>query len=151
MFKIPHNLPDLFVIAALIRQDGCGVPCETYHLESAHMKAEMRCCRIFQAMGLVHDERFVSGNNFPESGLLHRQIRSQEVVIHHHQIGLHGSLTHLVNEALFPVRAFLSQAGLRIGIDLRPRGIVVGQAVHLGPVAFSGADGVSVPLRYLIE
>ena len=72
-----------------------------------------------QLMCLIDHEGLCARQDFAEAFLLEREIRQQQMMVHHHQVGGLCALARLHDETLAPERAFGAQAVVGGGRDLR--------------------------------
>jgi hypothetical protein len=87
---------------------------------------------------LVEDEGVRPGEDFAEAFLLQGQIRHEQMVVDHDDIGFHGLATRLDHVAIVEERALRTQAILRRGRDPWPHRGILGNVDHLHAVATTG-------------
>ena len=107
----------------------------------AHCHAEVLGGHVLQLVRLVHDRHLAVGNHLAVRALAHRGVRAEQVMIHHHQIGVRRALPHLRHEAVRVARALGAHAILGRGGDLAPERQIFRQVVDFGAIAGVGVRG----------
>ena len=127
---------------------GLRIPRQLQELAPAYREAEKVAGHPRQLVRLVHDEYVRSGQQFPESLVLQRQIGTQEVVIYDQDVSLLGLAPGLCKMTVAVNRAFLAQAIVHRGGHQGPDRGVFRHFGQFGPIAAGGAAG---PAAYPLQ
>ena len=93
---------------------------------------------VFQMVGLVEERGLVAGQNLAVAAPAHGQIREEQVVVHHHEVGGGRVPAQLREEAGRCLGAVLAQTEMVLAANRLPERRGPGQPFEFGPVAVPG-------------
>ena len=134
-FQLVENLRQVARLVVVL--DG-GVVHQLEDLPGAQGAAEEVARHLGQLVRLVDDEGIGGRQQLAEAGVLDRKIRAQQVMVHHHDVGLLRHAARLDQVTLAVSRAILAQAVVCGGGDQRPDPGIFRHRAELGDVAALG-------------
>ena len=96
----------------------------------------------------IDDQGIGEREQIPESGLLERHVREQEMVVDHHDIRFGRPAPCLDDVASIVHRTLRSQAVVRGGGDRAPNRVMLGKVGHFGEVTIPGSGHPSRQARH---
>ncbi len=107
-------------------------------------------------MRFIEDHHVSFRDQLRETALFHHQIGEKQMVIDHHDVGIHCPFACLDHKAIFIERAVAAEAVIVGAGDQRPDGAVFGHAAAAADIAINGlrrpaAQGHQIAQRLCVE